>query len=236
MKVRDWTRPDAGQPEEAGQPEDGGQPENGAERAAVGPAEESEWPSSILDAGERGEITTLLRDWQTGDDTPEERLLELVYQELRQQADRYLSRERSDHTLEPRALVHEAYLRLRAQRHVSWRNRKHFFAVAAITMRRILLDHARARTAGRRKADVVRTELIDQLPGALRASGDVLGLRLALGRLAAMDPRLASVVNLHCFAGLTLDEAALACGRSRRTVARDWALARAWLVKELGGE
>ena len=191
-------------------------------------------PGLPLDQTERGEITVLLRSWQSGDDTPEEKLLELVYQELSQQADRYLRRERTDHTLEPRALVHEAYLRLRSQRHVSWRNRKHFFAVAAITMRRILLDHARSRLADRRQAEVVRYEFLDHLPGALRATGDVMSLRIALERLAEMDPRLASVVNLHCFAGLTLDEAALASGRSRRTVARDWALARAWLVKELG--
>ncbi|MCG8455744.1 MAG: ECF-type sigma factor [Holophagales bacterium] len=187
-----------------------------------------------LDSEERGEITRLLQSWQDGDAEPENRLMELVYQELRQQADRYLSRERSDHTLEPRALVHEAYLRLRSQRHVHWRNRKHFFAVAAITMRRILLDHARTKLADRRSGDVVRFEFLDHLPGVLRATGDLTHLRLALGRLSELDPRLSLVVNLHCFAGLTLDEAAEAIGRSRRTVARDWALARAWLVKELG--
>ncbi len=163
----------------------------------------------------------------------EDRLLELVYDELQTQADRYLNRERSDHTLEPRALVHEAYLRLRAQRHVDWRNRKHFFAVAAITMRRILLDHARTKMAGRRQADVVHLDSLDQLPGALRNNTDLLSLRLALQRLSDLDPRLSLVVNLHCFAGLTLDESALAIGRSRRTIARDWALARAWLVREL---
>jgi RNA polymerase sigma factor (TIGR02999 family) len=204
-------------------------------QAEINPDSVATQPPVIpLDDNERGEITTLLRSWQSGDDTPEEKLLELVYQELSEQAGRYLRRERTDHTLEPRALVHEAYLRLRSQRHVSWRNRKHFFAVAAITMRRILLDHARSRLADRRQAEVVRYEFLDQLPGALRATGDVMSLRIALERLAEMDPRLASVVNLHCFAGLTLDEAALASGRSRRTVARDWALARAWLVKELG--
>lgn len=184
-----------------------------------------------LDEEEKGEITRLLRSWEAGG-AVENRLLDLVYDELHQQAERYLSRERVDHTLEPRALVHEAYLRLRAQRHVSWRNRRHFFAVAAITMRRILLDHARAKSAGRRQADVVRFEFLDRLPGVL-ATVDLLNLRLALGRLSEHDPRLALVVNLHCFAGLTLDEAALAIGRSRRTIARDWALARAWLVREL---
>lgn len=141
--------------------------------------------------------------------------------------------ERTDHTLEPRALVHEAYLRLRAQKHVNWRNRKHFFAIAAVTMRRILLDHARTKMADRRKADVVRYEHLDQLPGALCDGLDPMGLQLALGRLSDHEPRLALVVNLHCFAGLTLDEAALAIGRSRRTIARDWALARAFLVREL---
>ena len=187
----------------------------------------------LLDDSERGEITHLLRAWEGGGEVVENRLLELVYQELREQADRYLSRERIDHTLEPRALVHEAYLRLRAQRHINWRNRKHFFAIAAITMRRILLDHARTKTTRRRSAEVVSFEFLDQLPAALRGTTDLMGLKLALGRLSELDPRRALVVNLHCFAGLTLDETALATGHSRRTVARDWALARAWLVKEL---
>ncbi len=198
----------------------------------VGRALCGERPS--LDDRERGEITSLLRSWQAGIDSRENQLLKLVYDELQNQADRYLSRERSDHTLEPRALVHEAYLRLRAQRHVNWRNRKHFFAVAAITMRRILLDHARTKVANRRQADLVRFDSLDQLPGAIRGTADLVGLRLALEKLTEMDPRLALVVNLHCFAGLTLEESATAIGRSRRTIARDWALARAWLVRELG--
>ena len=182
---------------------------------------------------DRGEITQLLKSWNGGSQDGESQLLELVYKELSQQAGRYLSRERVDHTLEPRALVHEAYMRLRSQRRVNWRNRRHFFAIAAVTMRRILLDHARTKMADCRKADVVRTEFIDQLPGMLRQCADPMDVQLALGRLADQEPRLALVVNLHCFAGLTLDEAALAVGRSRRTVARDWALARAWLVREL---
>lgn len=186
-----------------------------------------------LDDSEKGEITNLLQSWQDSADAAESQLLERVYGELRQQATRYLSRERTDHTLEPRALVHEAYLRLRSQRHVNWRNRKHFFAIAAVTMRRILLDHARTKMADRRKAEIVSCDFLDQLPGALRNSADPMGVKLALGRLSDHEPRLALVVNLHCFAGLTLDEAALAIGRSRRTIARDWALARAWLVREL---
>ncbi len=194
---------------------------------------DSRGPRRGLDDSDRGEITSLLRSWSAGTDGRENRLLELVYSELQLQANRYLSRERTDHTLEPRALVHEAYLRLRAQRQVSWRNRKHFFAVAAITMRRILLDHARTKMADRRQADVVRFDSLDQLPGPIRGITDLVGLRLALKKLAEQDPRLALVVNLHCFAGLTLDETAAATGRSRRTVARDWALARAWLVREL---
>lgn len=185
-----------------------------------------------LDPQEIGEITLLLQSWNCGGE-PEGLLLERVYRELQDQAERYLRRERSDHTLEPRALVHEAYMRLRAQRPVGWRNRKHFFAVAAITMRRILLDHARAKKASRREATFLQLEFLDRLPGVLGESFDLIHVNLALSRLATLDPRLASVVNMHCFAGLTLDEAADATGRSRRTVARDWALARAWLVKEL---
>lgn len=190
-------------------------------------------PTEGLDPAEVGEITHLLRSWADGGSELEGLLLERVYRELQEQADRYLRHERSDHTLEPRALVHEAYLRLRAQRHVSWRNRKHFFAVAAITMRRILLDHARTKKTHRRDAERIHLEFLDHLPGVLGESLDLIHLNLTLSRLASLDPRLASVVNLHCFAGLTLDEAADAVGRSRRTVARDWALARAWLVKEL---
>jgi RNA polymerase sigma-70 factor, ECF subfamily len=186
-----------------------------------------------LEATDLGEITELLRSWQEGGEL-EDLLLARVYHELQDQAGRYLRRERSDHTLEPRALVHEAYLRLRAQRHLTWRNRKHFFAVAAITMRRILLDHARAKNTHRRDATHVDFEFLDRLPSALGESPDLIHLHMALNRLTALDPRLASVVNLHCFAGLTLDEVADAIGRSRRTVARDWALARAWLVRELG--
>ena len=187
-----------------------------------------------LNSDEIGEVTLLLRSWQEGGAEPENVLLGRVYQELQEQADRYLRRERSDHTLEPRALVHEAYLRLRAQRHVSWQNRKHFFAVAAITMRRILLDHARTKRTNRRDATLLQLEFLDQLPATAGDNVDLVHLHLTLRRLASLDPRLASVVNLHCFAGLTLDEAADAIGRSRRTVARDWALARAWLVRELG--
>lgn len=191
-------------------------------------------PGPGLLPAEIGEITRLLQSWQEGDAELEEKLLVRVYRELQEQAGRFLRRERSDHTLEPRALVHEAYLRLRAQKHVDWRNRKHFFAVAALTMRRILMDHARSKRTHRRDAAFLDFEFLDRLPGALGDSFDLVHLNLALSRLADLDPRLASVVNLHCFAGLTLDEAADAMGRSRRTVARDWALARAWLVKELG--
>ncbi|MEM7355182.1 MAG: ECF-type sigma factor [Acidobacteriota bacterium] len=203
-------------------------PDETRQKAVVADAEATDH----FDETERGEITNLLRGWESDGGVEENQLLELVYQELHLLANRYLRRERHDHTLEPRALVNEAYLKLRAQRQVSWRNRKHFFAVAAITMRRILLDHARTKMADRRQADLVRFDFLDQLPGALRNS-DFMGLRLAMARLSEFDPRLALVVNLHCFAGLTLDESALAIGRSRRTIARDWALARAWLVREL---
>lgn len=190
-------------------------------------------PVCSLSPEDQGEITHLLKSWKGSSNLEENQLLELVYRELSQQARGYLRNERTDHTLEPRALVHEAYLRLRAQRHVNWRNRKHFFAIAAVTMRRILLDHARTKMADRRKAEVVRYEFLDQLPSALQGNTDPMGLQLALGRLSEHEPRLALVVHLHCFAGLTLDETALATGRSRRTIARDWALARAFLVREL---
>ena len=177
-------------------------------------------------------VTELLQAWRRGEDVGEQ-LMELVYTELSSLAGRYLSRERSGHTLEARDLVHEAYLRLVDQREVDWQSRSHFFALAALTMRRILLDHARAKTTGKRGAGRIRIPLLEELATVAERPLEAIDLRRLLERLGARDSRLAEVVDLHFFAGLTLEETARVLGSSRRTVARNWALARAWLVREL---
>ena len=190
-------------------------------------------PIAADEAPQSQEITELLQAWGDGNDQVEDRLLDLVYDALLGLAERYLRQERSDHTLEPRALVHEAYLRLLGQQSLSWQSRSHFFGVAATTMRRILLDHARAKITKKRGGRTIRIPLLDELVTVSGLELEAVHVKWALRKLAERDPRLAKVVDLHFFAGLTLDEAASVLRTSRRTVARDWALARAWLVREL---
>lgn len=178
-------------------------------------------------------IGELLAAWQRGDAGALERLIPLVLSELRRVAERYLDREGAGHTLQPTALVNELYLRLTGRRRVSWRNRAHFFGFAAQTMRRILVDHARARQASKRGGRPVKVSLEEI--GSLAQPRDVDLVRLddALRSLAAIDPRQASVVELHFFAGLSFGEIAGVVGVGRATVVRDWAIARAWLFREL---
>jgi RNA polymerase sigma-70 factor (ECF subfamily) len=176
------------------------------------------------------EATRLLREVNAGNEAALESLLTLVYDELRRLAASYLARERPNHTLQATALVHEAFLRLVDQRAVEWQNRGHFFAVAAQAMRRILVDHARARGRLKRNADAAPVETI--------AVGqedpiDLLALDLALTRLAARDARLGTVVELRFFAGLTVEETAEALDLSPASVKRDWQTAKAWLRKEM---
>jgi len=179
-------------------------------------------------------VTEALRDWQRGDPSAEERLTELVYDELRSIAARYLRTERAGHTLEPTALVHEAYLRLVGQRDVEWRERGQFFAVAACMMRRVLLDHARRRLAERRGAGEV-LPLISSLDLVVERPPDLVALDEALTRLAELDPEKARLVELRFFGGLTVDETADALDCSRATVVRQWRTARAWLFQQIGG-
>ena len=182
------------------------------------------------------DITALLDEWGRGNRRALDELLPRVYAELRRVAARQLRRERDGHSLQPTALVHEVYLRLVGQRHVDWRGRAHFFGVAAQVMRRILVDHARRRLAGKRGSGV-RAVSIDQ---AMEVAGvtevPILELDDALGRLSKLDAGLAQIVELRAFGGLTIDEAAHVLDVSPSTVKRDWRTAKAWLTRELGVE
>jgi RNA polymerase sigma factor (TIGR02999 family) len=156
----------------------------------------------------------------------------VVYDELRRRAAAYLRRERAGHTLGPEALVHEAYLRLIAQR-VAWRNRAHFLAVVAQLMRRILVDHAREKRAAKRPDPALRAPLDDRIGQAAPPHCDLLLLNQALIELAALDPRQAQIVELRYFGGLAEGEVAEALSISRSTVTREWQLARAWLYRRM---
>ena len=179
------------------------------------------------------DITALLKDWSGGDREALERLMPIVYGELKRLASSYLRSERSDHTLQPTALVHEAYLRLQGQRQVVWSNRAHFFGIAARIMRRILVDHARRRRAAKRDAAVLRVTLVDD---AADRAPELIALDSALTNLERLDPQQARVVELRYFGGLTVEETAEAAGISTATVKREWRTARAWLRREIGLE
>ncbi len=182
------------------------------------------------------DVTGLLVAWGAGDAAAGERLLPAIYDELHRQAARAMRREGDAHTLQATAVVHEAYLRLVDQRRVEWRNRAHFFGVAAQMMRRVLVDHARARLAGKRGGELQRVTLGDVGSGAADdANVDVLALHDALERLAALDPDQARLVELRYFGGLGIEDTAKTLGVSPATVKREWAVARAWLRRELAG-
>jgi RNA polymerase sigma factor (TIGR02999 family) len=178
-------------------------------------------------------VTDLLRAWSKGDAAALDRLIPVVYDELRQQARRYLRRERPGHTLQTTGLVHEAYLRLVDQRRAAWQNRDQFFGVAAQIMRRVLIDHARGKRAAKRGGSGIQVTLEDETAPAAERGLDLLELDEALTRLAALDPQLAKIVELRYFTGLGIEEAAQVLGISPATVKRDWAVARAWLRREL---
>lgn len=185
---------------------------------------------------QRPEITQYLRAWEHGDDGALERLLPLVYAELRTIAARHLSSERPGHTLQPTALVNEAYLRLRGLGDVPWHDRTHFYAIASRIMRRVLVDHARAKMAQKRGSDAPRVLLTEGYHEAMHSSMDaaeLIDLDRALNELAAEAPRLARLVELRFFSGLGIDEASSLLGCSTRTAKRDWAFARAWLLNRL---
>jgi len=178
-----------------------------------------------------GELTHLLQAWSHGDAEARDRLLPIVYDELRRRAAAYLRRERPGHTLRPTDLVHEAYLRLCGQ-NAAWQNREQFFGVAARLMRRILVDHARARRAAKRGGGLSIT--LDESIAAARAiTPDLLDLDAALEELAVRDERQGRLVELRFFGGLTQEEAAQVVGLSLATANREWAMAKAWLYRRL---
>jgi RNA polymerase sigma-70 factor (ECF subfamily) len=179
-------------------------------------------------------VTELLVAWSAGDEQSLKRLTPLVYDELRRLASRHLARERGE-SLQPTALVHEAYLRLLDQRSVNWQNRAHFFAIAARLMRRILIDHARRRVAERRGGGAVHVTLDEARQVSLQRPGELLALDEALDELAMVDARKAQVVELRFFGGLSVQETANALGVSQVTVMRDWSTARAWLHRAITG-
>ena len=178
------------------------------------------------------EVTRLLADWRGGDPAALERLTPLIYGELRRLAQSHMGRERNDHTLQATAVVHEAYLRLVGKERPGWESRAHFFAVASLLMRRILLDHARRRGAQKRQGpDTANPAKTLDAPHLHPET--LIALDRALERLAVLEPRAARVVELRYFGGLTLDESARVLEVGPATVARDWRRARAWLFREL---
>jgi RNA polymerase sigma factor (TIGR02999 family) len=180
-------------------------------------------------------VTALLKAWSDGDSKAADQLIAVVYDELRRQAARYLSRERGDHTLRPTALVNEAYLRLVRQRRVVWQDRGQFFAVAATVMRRLLVDYARQDGASKRGGafHTVSLEDGDEVSIAAAPDIDIIALNDALLELSAIDPQRARMIELRFFAGLTTEETAEALNVSTATVTRGWRLARAWLHHRL---
>jgi len=181
-----------------------------------------------------GEVTQLLRELKNGHPEAAERLIPLVYDELHRLAARYMAREAPDHTLQPTALINEAYLRLVDQTRVDWQGRAHFIGVAAQMMRRILINHARDRNAARRGGGWDRVALEDDLLAAPTQMAEWLAIDEALQRLAAKDEQQCRVVELRFFGGLTAEETAEVLGVSAKTVQREWKMARAWLHREIG--
>ena len=182
---------------------------------------------------ETGAVSALLKAWGKGDLEAREKLMPLVYDDLRRRAAAYLRRERTEHTLQPTALVHEAYLRLTGQERVVWQNRAHFYGLAAQMMRRILVDHARGHGRGKRFGAAVRVELDERVGKADPRDCDLLLLDQALDELAAVDPQQARIVELRYFGGLTEIEIASLLTVSRSTVTREWVIAKGWLYRRI---
>lgn len=179
------------------------------------------------------EVTQLLQAWCSGDQAALEKLMPLVYDELHRLAHHYMLHERIGHTLQTTALVNEAYLKLIDAANVGWQNRAHFFAISANLMRRILVDFARTRGYRKRGGNIRKVELNEALVPSPERSVDFVALDSALSSLAAFDPRQAKLVELRFFGGLSVEEAAEVLGVSPRTVKREWAVAKFWLLREM---
>jgi RNA polymerase sigma-70 factor (ECF subfamily) len=179
------------------------------------------------------QVTLLLEQINKGDQNAADKLVPLLYSELRRLAASYLRSERGDHTLQATALVNEAYLRLVNQREAHWNSRNHFFAIAAQVMRRILVDYARSHGASKRGGSVLKTPLEDAVVVSDDAIEELAAVDEVLTRLATIDAQQAHIVELRVFGGLTVDEIANLIGVSRSTVKRDWEMAKAWLAREM---
>jgi len=179
------------------------------------------------------EISVILKAWSGGDRASADVLLTLVYDELRKIAAQYLRKENSGHTLQPTALVHEAYMKLVDISDINWQDRAHFFAVSANVMRHILVDHARAKLAEKRGGDAQRIELDDAISLSNEPNVDLLAVDEALNELANFDEQQSRIVELRFFGGLTIEETAHVVGISPATVKREWAMAKAWLHRKL---
>ncbi len=190
------------------------------------------WNEKAMPDDRITQITEILNS-AAGKGSPVDELLPIVYDDLHALARKYLRAERAGHTLQPTALVHEAYMKLVDQTRVDWQGRTHFFAVGAQAMRRILVDHARARGAAKRGGAYQRISIDEQLLAAGRRDEDLLQLDEALQKLAAIDVQQAKMVELRFFGGLSVAEAAAALGMSKRTAEREWNMVRSWLRREL---
>ena len=179
------------------------------------------------------DVTAFLKQWGEGDEQALERIIPLVYAQLRALAENQLRRERPNHTLQATALVHDLYLRLADQQGGRWKDRQHFFSFAAMMMRRILIDYARSNKREKRGGGMERVPLSDDLPWLSNSHQEMLGLDRALEALEATDPRKARVLELRVLLGCTAEETAEILGISKATADRDWTLAKAWLYREL---
>jgi RNA polymerase sigma factor (TIGR02999 family) len=179
------------------------------------------------------DVTEILNKWRDGDREALEKLIPLVYDELRRQAARYLRRERPGHTLQTTALINEAYLRLVNQQNIQWENRSHFYAIAARLMRQILVDHARKRQAAKRGGSDIKVQFEEEMVISAGENVDLLALDEALTRLAEIDPQQSRIVELRYFSGLSVEETAELLSVSSRTVKRDWNVAKAWLRRQI---
>lgn len=186
------------------------------------------------DPTSRANVTQLLKDWEKGDRTALDEMLPLVYSELKRLASYYLSQERTGHTLQTTALVHEAYIRLVDQQNVNWKNRAHFLGIAAEMMRRILVNYARDRAAAKRGGGAKRISL-SMVGDSEEPDMDLIALDQALTELAGIDPRKSRIVELKFFGGLTTEETAEVMNISHATVEKDWKMARAWLYRAVSG-